>query len=369
MKQLRILQVCSADSAGGGERHVSDLTLALIERGHQLHLAVRSKSPLREMCAGYDIHWHELPLRNAADFPSARRLAQLAIANGITTMHGHVARDYPVCGLAARMTRAKLFLTRHHYRPFARSLLYQWAISPVQNLIAVSASVAKDLAASFPSLAGRIVVIPNWIDASKVATIPREESRRLLGLRRPLAVGIIGQLSSIKRQDLFLRAAARVKAAGGNDVDFLVVGEATVNNRQYREHLEQLVAELDLASQVHFAGNVRGFANYLHGLDVVVAPSVNEGFSLVVIESMAAGLPVIASRAGGPAEILKDRVTGVLVPTDDLDALVRAMIEMVRNPEFRRRLGEAAAIDARQRFDREHIVSRIEALYLGESPI
>src|SRR5919201_6780488 len=101
---MKILQVCSADEGlGGGERHVIDLTRGLIERGHELHLAVRPSSPLRRALSGLPLRWHELGLRNALDLASVRRLAGAIRNEQIEVLHAHVARDYSVCGLAAKL--------------------------------------------------------------------------------------------------------------------------------------------------------------------------------------------------------------------------------------------------------------------------
>ena len=74
---MKILQVCSAKTLGGGEQHVIDLTRALIERGHELHLAVRRNNLLCQALLEFPIEWHELPLRNALDVFSAKQLATI----------------------------------------------------------------------------------------------------------------------------------------------------------------------------------------------------------------------------------------------------------------------------------------------------
>src|SRR6185295_2894458 len=123
---MKILQVCSADEMGGGEVHVADLVRALAARGHAVYLAVRPESPLREPLAGVTVSWHDLPLRNSLDLPSARGITQLIKTHEIEIVHAHLGRDYLVAALACRhAAEAKLVLTRHHYLPLNRRAIYR----------------------------------------------------------------------------------------------------------------------------------------------------------------------------------------------------------------------------------------------------
>ena len=118
---MKILQVCSAESLGGGERHVVDLVRALIERGHELHLAVRPGGPLQRELRNAPVTWHEMNLRNALDVMSAQRIAQVIARYEIDVLHAHVAREIDrrilpyltdaedfVTGVATRLTGARL---------------------------------------------------------------------------------------------------------------------------------------------------------------------------------------------------------------------------------------------------------------------
>src|SRR5262249_57193371 len=196
---MKILQVCSAESLGGGERHVIDLTRAMIERGHQLHLAVRQESPLIDALAGYPVQWYELGLRNALDVISAQGIANAIRKNRIDILHAHLARDYTFCGVATRIA-ARLgnpvgfFITRHHFNPIKSNPLYAWTIGEARALIAVSESVRESLVASFPSYADRIVTIPNWIDAGYCGSLSREDARARLGLTNRLAPRVVAHI-------------------------------------------------------------------------------------------------------------------------------------------------------------------------------
>lgn len=366
---IKILQVCSAKSLGGGERHVIDLTRAMIERGHQLHLAVRPHSPLRAALNGVPIQWHELGLRNALDVISAQRLATIIHQEKIDVLHAHIARDYTFCGIAARMARpVRFFLTRHHFNTIRSNPLYLWTLSEAGALIAVSESVREQLAASFPSLADRTIVIPNWIDLRSRDGLDQKQARQRLGITRRLAVGIIGRLTPIKRQDLFIRAAIHlIKERAWTDADFLIVGEPDSGDEGYADQLRTLIDDAGVQEQVRLTGHVEDLPAHLAAFDIVAAPSENEAFSLALVEAMAAGCAVIASRVGGMAEIVEDGVTGLFIERDDLWSLVAGLSKLLVDKSLRQRLGAAARADVSERFDRQKSIDRIEQLYLGGS--
>jgi glycosyltransferase involved in cell wall biosynthesis len=370
---MKILQVCSAESLGGGERHVIDLTRAMIDRGHQLHLAVREGSPLMDALAGYPIHWYELGLRNALDVISAQGIANAIRKNGIDILHAHLARDYTFCGVAARIA-ARLgnpvgfFITRHHFNPIKSNPLYAWTIGEARALIAVSDSVRESLIKSFPDYADRVITIPNWIDAGCCGSLSREEARARLGLTRRLAVGVIGQITRLKRQDLFIEAAARlVQDRHWSDAEFLIVGEAGPDDEAYLSQLRETANRWRVGDNLRFTGYVENLPALLAGFDIVVAPSDNEAFSLALVEAMASGCAVVATRVGGMAEIVQDGVTGLLFERDNAHSLTVALSRLLADKHLREKIGGVARASVIERFDRRSAIDRIERLYLNDN--
>ncbi|MDQ3010310.1 MAG: glycosyltransferase family 4 protein [Acidobacteriota bacterium] len=367
---MKILQVCSAESLGGGERHVIDLTRALIERGHDLHLAVRPNSPLPDELPHASITWHELSLRNALDVISARALASIIRQYGIDVLHAHIARDYTFCGIAARMAKpakpVRFFITRHHFNPIKSSAIYAWTIGEARALIAVSDSVRETLVDAFPNYADRVVVVPNWIDAQGNGLLSRNAARESLGLHRRWAVAIVGQLTPLKRQELFISAAAKlIKDRHWTDADFLVIGQPGSKEEDvaYANQLCELVNVLGLEDHVRFTGYVNELPARLSAFDVVVVPSQNEAFSLALIEAMAAGCAVIASRVGGMAEIVEHEVTGLFLERNDDASLTAAISRLLTDNHLRQKMGSLAQASVIERFDRERVIDRIERLY------
>ncbi|MEO6726566.1 MAG: glycosyltransferase family 4 protein [Blastocatellia bacterium] len=367
---MKILQVCSAESLGGGERHVIDLTRALIERGHDLHLAVRPDSPLPDELPHASITWHELSLRNALDVISAQRIASIIRQYGIDVLHAHIARDYTFCGIAARMAKlakpVRFFITRHHFNPIKSSAIYAWTIGEARALIAVSDSVRETLVDAFPNYADRVVVIPNWVDAQGSGLLSRNAAREAFGLHRRWAVAVIGQLTPLKRQELFISAAAKlIKDRHWTDADFLVIGQPGSKEEDvaYANQLCELVNVLGLEDHIRFTGYVNELPARLSAFDVVVVPSQNEAFSLALIEAMAAGCAVIASRVGGMAEIVEHEVTGLFLERNDDASLTAAISRLLTDNHLRQKMGSLAQASVIERFDRERVIDRIERLY------
>jgi glycosyltransferase involved in cell wall biosynthesis len=361
---MKILQVCSAESIGGGEHHVIDLTRGLVERGHELHLVVRPNSPLRAELARVPLQWHEVKLRNALDVFSAKRLAHLIVAQQIDVVHAHLARDYPMTGLATRFLPVRFFLTRHHFHPIKSSSIYEASISHAANLIAVSETVRHELARAFPTMEDAIEVIPNWLDLRTQGLLSRKEARAHFGIKRRWAVAVIGQITPLKRQDLFLAAVRLLTANNAYErVEFFIIGTASAADREYEAKLHAKAREMGLENRVHFTGFVPDLPQYLPAFDVVVAPSDNEGFSLAAIEAMNAGCAVIASEVGGMAEIIRHNETGLLFQPGNAAMLVADLRFLLFDNSSRSQFAAAAQAEVRARFDRQAVIDRIEALY------
>jgi glycosyltransferase involved in cell wall biosynthesis len=365
---MRILQVCSAEGIGGGEIHVADLALGLVERGIHVEMAVRPTSKLPELVArmgskrAADLVWHHYPFRNAMDLTSTRALAAVIEADTIDVVHAHVARDYPVAALAAAPKhRAGLVLTRHHYLPIKGNILYRRLLAKA-IIIAVSESVRHTVIESLGVPDRQVITIPNWIDVER-ASEPRERSaeRHKYGVTRRVAVALIGQITPLKGHEEFLGAAARV-AAERTDVEFLVVGEDRERGVPFETRLRRRARKFGVERVFRFLGYQTDLLGVLAAVDAVAVPSWNEAFSLVAVEAMAAGRPVIASDVGGLAEIVEHEATGLLVQPRDVDALAAALFRFAEDPALVEHLGLQARVAAR-RFARGPSIDRVVEAY------
>jgi len=363
---LKILQISSAQSIGGGERHLLDLTNGLTARGHDLYAALRPGSPLIGELAGLGKKISTLPLRNALDAASARKLAGLVRQQEIQIVHAHMARDYPLAAYATRQNpRAKLIVTRHVLFPLNR--LHRLVLSQATRVIAVSEAVARAIRAQGLVPAERITVVPNGIDVDRFAQARAQFDAPAFRRRWSipgdhLLVGSVGELRPLKGHEDFLRAAAVILRHLPNSY-FLIAGLDASAKGEHRAALENLIADLDLTQHVRLFGWLDDLPSFYCALDVFVSASHTESFGLAIAEALASSTPVVATRTEGAEEILSPEESGSLVPVSDIEALAMSVIALLENPEQSRRMAMIGTEVAQRRFRVARMVDETEQLF------
>jgi glycosyltransferase involved in cell wall biosynthesis len=306
-----------------------------------------------------------LPLRNAFDVFSARRLAAIVSRRQIDIIHAHLARDYPLAAYALRQNpTAKLIITRHVLFPLNR--LQRLVLSHAARLIAVSEAVARVLRAQAMVPAERIKVVPNGIDIDRLQQARAQFDAAAFRTRwdlphNQLLIGSVGELRPLKGHDDFLRAAALVVRQHPNSY-FLIAGVDPSPKGEYRRALEELIAELNLANHVRMVGWVEDLPSFYCALDLFVSASHSESFGLAIAEALASGTAVVATRTEGAEEILATDRGGLLVPLKDANALAKALMEILQNEDKRRRMSEIGPTAVR-RFALDHMVAATEQIY------
>lgn len=357
---MKILQICSARQLGGGERHLADLANTLARRGHDIFAALAPSSPLAaEFSAVPKDNIVELRMRNSLNVSSALKLAQFARQHQIEIIHAHVARDYPLAAFVSQRAGARLVLTRHVLFPM--SAIHRLTLRRTARVIAVSQAVATALRAQGIFDPDKIVLIHNGID---VARFPpgREPAANEEQSSKKLCVGMVGHLAPIKGQEDFIRAAAIVCGLR-DDVDFIIAGEDKSSGGENRRNIEELIKESNLAQRVRLKGWVDDVSQLLTTFDLFVSPSRSEPFGLSIIEAMAAGAPVIATRSEGALEIIEADKTGRLVPIGEVEALAKAISDLLSDQAQRRSLSANAQLVVRERFSLERMVGETEKVY------
>lgn len=351
---MRVLQICSARSTGGGERHVIDLANQMTLRDHEVYLALVPGSPLVSRLEQIPAdRIGTFPLRNALDIPSAVRIARFVKSHDIQLLNAHLARDYPIAAAAARIAGIPFVITRHVLFPMSR--LHRLLLRKASFVIAPSNAVAENLRreAIFPQ--EKIVTIRYGLDVDRIAAPARNNN--LL-----LRIGSVGNLDPVKGFDVLMRAAAIVHVEHPV-VRFEIVGEDRSPDGENRKALEELLVRLDLTGVIRLSGWSDDIARKLAGFDIFVSSSRSESFGFVIAEAMLSGLPVIATETEGAKEIISDLPLGVLVPINSPEALANAINELLGDEMKRRQLAKFGRRHIEENFSFERMVDETEKLY------
>lgn len=361
---MRILQVCSARTLGGGERHVAGLANALSRRGHEVYVALAPRSPLAEKLTDVpQENIFNVRMRNALDVWSALRLARFIREQKIEVVHAHLARDYPLASLAVRRY-AQLIITRHVLFPLSR--FHSLTLRRVARVIAVSHAVARALLSQRIFHERKIQVIHNGINLKRFETAQADAGdavRARLGLRGKLLVGSVGSLLPMKGHEDFVRAAALI-ARVREDVDFVIIGDAEARHREHRAQIERLIRELNLGERVRLIDWPDDLARFYAALDVYVSASHTEAFGLSIVEAMACGKPVVATATEGAQEIVDDEASGLIARVGDVRAIAGAVSRLLDDEAERVRLGARGREEAQERFSLERMIEATERVYV-----
>lgn len=349
--KARILHICSDTNIGGAGRYV--LTLLAQPRIAE-HFDVAVACPEGELAAA--LRRTGVPVLL---FPGADRSFSWQALRSLT---GHMRRWRPriahthgsLAGrVAAALAGARIVYTKHGLAAAEErsvqvrsqgGLLQRASVTYLADrIVAVSEAVKAALVAQGAD-PHRVRVIPGGVEMAAYAAVPPPV---------PGMVGALGRLEREKGFDLLLQAMAELPAA-----NLLLGGDG-----QAREALSAQVRELGLTERVTLTGFVADVPAFLSQIGMLVLPSRSEGLGLVLLEAMAAGRPVVASRVGGIPEVVADGETGLLVPPEEPGALAAAIGRLLADPAKALRMGEAGRRRVQSLFSAERMAREMAALY------
>jgi len=301
--------------------------------------------------------------RHRYDLALASRLADALRAAGANVAHAHGYKATIACALARRRAAVAVVKTEHGRVEPAGGDPVVWLKSRLNNRLdtlatrraaAVVCYVTDDMRRHFDGAhAGlRRLTIPNGVDPADPATVPRPAELAPDALQ----LGVVGRLTPVKGIDVALRALSGLAAA--RPVRLNILGEGPLADALARE-----AARLGVAEQVRFLGFRADVDAFIAHFDALLMPSSHEGLPYVLLEAMARGTPVFASRVGGLAEVLRDGETGALFPAGDAAALRALLARLAAEPAWGAALGRAARADQRARFTLDRMGAAYWAAY------
>lgn len=378
---IRVLKFVTGFFTGGTELQVLKLAQGMDRRKFELSFSCLEKDG--NHLGAYEALGapiSEFPIKrlyHPRTFLQQRRFAALLRSQKTQILHSYNFYANVFAVPAGRLAGVPVVLAsvrdRGVYLTPAQKKLQRWVLGLADRIL-VNADSIRDWLVEQGLVEDRISVIRNGVDLSRYPEAPAHTGvRRTLGIpdSAPIVL-LMARLNPLKGIEEFIRAAAMVNERHP-EARFLIVGAAfrstdgvIAESFEYRDELMQLAESLGMAGRIIFTGHRTDTPDLLAEADISVLPSHSEGLSNTLLESMAAGVPAIATDVGGNPELVREGVNGKLVPVKSPECLARAIGGLLANPEERKKLGDQARVMARDEFSLSGMVDRTERLYRSQ---
>jgi glycosyltransferase involved in cell wall biosynthesis len=350
-KKFTILHTEWSEGWGGQELRILAEMKIHQRKGHRLNLLCPPRTRLGREAEALGIRVFYRKIRRPWDLAAIRKIMGLVKELDLEVLHTHSSVDSWAGALAARWARIPILVrTRHISVPVKRPGLNRLYYFP-DAIITAGEHIRRDLLRTHKIPADRVVSIPTGVDTSLFSPRPANRAlKRSLGLAEEARIiSLVAVLRTQKRHEIVIAAARRVLEAFP-DVRFLFVGEGPG-----RERIQKAIIAQGLESFFILTGHRGDIPEILALTEVGVISSAAEGVPQFLLQALAMGKPVVATRVGGIPEIVSSGVNGLLIPPEDPQALAEALLDLLRDPERAGRLGSAG----RRLTEKEHTLERM----------
>jgi glycosyltransferase involved in cell wall biosynthesis len=353
---MHIMQICSGTLVNGAIIHAVLLSRELAARGHRVTMVCRPGSWIGEQLSADPV---EIVRSDLHRWPPGelRRLAALVRQQGVDVIHSHMSSAHFFGILLRWMTGTPCVATAQ-----SRHFQLHWMFNDC--VIAVSEATREYHCRHNFVRRSRSETIHNFIDYQRLQQVPADARRRVresLGISQgAMLVGAIGDVFPRKGQIHLVEAMPSILDAVPN-AHLLVVGPP--KDPRYAAAVRDRAAALGVEHAITWAGERNDVAELIAAMDLKVLASLEESLPLSILEAMAAGLPVVATTAGGIPECVRHGQTGLLVPPADSRSLASAIVRLLGNADLRRQYGEAARQRIVEHFSAESHTSSLETVF------
>jgi glycosyltransferase involved in cell wall biosynthesis len=353
---LRVLHVDTERGWRGGERQTLWLAGELARRGYASPVAARGGEPLAQRAAESGLDVVECNPASEIDPRSAWRLREAIRERAIDIVHAHTAHAVAVAALATLGTGIPMVVARRVDFPLRSNVGTRWKYGRAAVIVAVSRAVAAVLERGGVE-AARIRVVPDGVDVRRTVMPASRDVLEALGVPRDAPVVVqVAQLVGHKDPVNFVRAMARTRERVPN-VHGLMVGDGPL-----RADVDRAIHDQGLQGVVHLAGYRTDADALLAAADVATLSSREEGMGSVLLDALAFGLPIAATRAGGIPEVIVDGESGLLAERENPAALGDAIATLLTDRGLRERLRANGATRAGE-FSVERMTDRTISVY------
>ncbi len=291
-------------------------------------------------------------------------MKRLVVGESVDLIHAHLLGSNVYGALLAMMCRKPMIATFHGAVDVAAGERFLWAKFGIigwgaSTIVCVSKRLQEELAERSSLPARKLHLVYNGVDPELFCKAPASGLKEELGLPPEANLVVsIGNIRPAKGYDHLVDAAIKMAKLDPN-THFVVVGH---QRPALFEKLKAQILGAPEAPRIHWLGFRQDVVNVLRQADIFLLPSTSEGFSISTVEAMMAGVPVIATRSGGPEEIVSDGESGLLVPIEDSDAIVNA-IQRLNDPTLKHQITEQALESAKSKFSLKSMLHAYQGLY------
>lgn len=362
-----VLQLIDVGGPGGAQQVFVDLSSQLDSVQWRVTAAVPASGWLHDQLKSNGVDTVIIPIsRGPFDWRYLANLARVVRRRKIDLIHAHLLGPTLYASIVGLLLRVPVVATFHgqvDISPGERFRRTKFAIinSACRRVIFVSDALRRFFLTSTPLRADIAEVIHNGIDFGSADTAAARSLRNELGIDSDaLLIGAVGNVRPPKAYDVLLRVAARLATVSPR-YRFVVVGAA--DDTALDARLKQTRDEMGLQDVVHFIGFRSDVPGLMKQFDAYLMTSSLEGLSLSTIQALAAGVPTVATRCGGPEEIIAHERTGLLAEVGDDQALADAIRQLTADPARAAAVAAAGSRDVRARFGMGRMVAAHERLY------
>jgi glycosyltransferase involved in cell wall biosynthesis len=359
---IRAALFTDSDAFAGTERHMLDLGRELLAAGTDVSIACPAATPLSTRAERSGIKVIPIEKRGFVDWTAVGILQRNLRAGKINLIHAHNGRTALSAALAVKLEgNGRYVLTQHFLEPsrtgrngpkaLVSSAVHRWISRSAGHIIAISDAVGWGIRNRGECCVGNLSVIPNGIAPPvEPQLVPPSDVRAALGVKADAVLVVCAARLELEKDVRSLISAMPAVIKAAPDAVCVIAGEGS-----QRDALEALIRELGTGASTRLLGFREDALSLINAADIFALPSLAEPFGLVLIEAMSLGKPVIATKAGGPCEIVEEEATGLLTPPADPSKLGEALIRLISNKPLRVAMGSCG----RKRFNEKFTSKRM----------
>lgn len=372
------LHVCTSDSWGGLELYAATLMIELKKSGCNVIAICKSNSKVEQFLTANGVECARLPNYSKFSYASLKEIKRLIEVQHADVVHVHFHKDIWLPSMVLRNDRRrKLFLSIYMGVISKNDLLHRWIYKRVNGIFTSSKMLNRLLPSLYPVEKEKIHFLPYGRNLGRytVDHAKREAIRSRLGVKEDeLLIGTMVRIDPGKGVLDFARSFSYLERK--QKIKFVIVGEPTrkasakPNESPYEAHCEeylrqikQYIEEEHLSEKIILAGYQDDLIGYLSAMDLFVFPSRDELYSLVVLDAMGMGLPVVAARAGGNLEQIEEGTTGLFYNVGDSADLATKLTQYINSPDDRKRHGIAARTFVEQHHAMKNTIEQLLKFY------